>query len=344
MLRATRLALVSLLVTAAGAQAQWTASRPDGHAPIGVMMDHTHETGEFMLSYRYLYMSMEGLRDGTTSIDPDQVVDPAGYGFLVAPTEMSAQMHIFGLMYAPGDVFTLVGMLPVTVKSMDHVTRSAERFTTESSGIGDLKLGGMWLLEPFADQRVHVNLMLSFPIGSINERDDTPMGDAMRLPYPMQTGSGTFDATPGMTYLGQHGDWSWGGQALATFRLGENDNLYRLGHRYDTTLWGAYQVSRFLSGSLRLAWTEQENVEGADPELDSQVVPTADPDLQGFSRWLVGFGINTYVRGGTFRGLRIAAEALAPLYQDLKGPQLETDWALVIGAQYSGATSWLGGE
>ncbi|MEL7333685.1 MAG: hypothetical protein AAFN12_15670 [Cyanobacteria bacterium J06560_2] len=33
----------------------WSPSRPDSHAPIGVMGDHTHEKGEFMLSYRYMY-------------------------------------------------------------------------------------------------------------------------------------------------------------------------------------------------------------------------------------------------------------------------------------------------
>ncbi len=39
--------------------------RADGHAPIGVMGDHMHHKGEWMLSYRYMHMDMEGNRIGT---------------------------------------------------------------------------------------------------------------------------------------------------------------------------------------------------------------------------------------------------------------------------------------
>jgi len=33
--------------------------------------------------------------------------------------------------------------------------------------------------------------------------------------------------------------------------------------------------------------------------------------------------------------LRLAAEAGAPVYQDLDGPQLETDLVFTLGAQYT---------
>ena len=36
------------------------AVRADGHAPIGVMGDHLHKRGEWMLSYRFMRMNMEG--------------------------------------------------------------------------------------------------------------------------------------------------------------------------------------------------------------------------------------------------------------------------------------------
>ena len=44
----------------------WTAGRPDGHAPLGVMGDHMHGKGEWMASYRYMSMDMDGLRSGST--------------------------------------------------------------------------------------------------------------------------------------------------------------------------------------------------------------------------------------------------------------------------------------
>ena len=38
------------------------------HAPVGVMGDHHHKVGEWMLSYRYMAMEMEGNLDGGATI------------------------------------------------------------------------------------------------------------------------------------------------------------------------------------------------------------------------------------------------------------------------------------
>jgi hypothetical protein len=338
MLRPFRLALALVVIAGSAAQAQWAPDRPDSHAPFGVAMDHTHEAGEFMFSYGYMYMKMNGLRIGTEKVTAQEVLE---LGYPATPTDMQTQMHMFGAMLAPSEKLTLMAMVPFAVKSMDHAAGSGP-FTTASSGLADLKVAGMWKLEPANNQLVHLDLALSFPTGSTDKTDDTPMGDDMRLPYPMQIGSGTFDVTPGLTYLGQASSYSWGLQGLTTFRLGENDRGYRLGHRYMATTWGAYHIIDWLSGSLRLDWINQENIKGADSELDPDAVPTADPNLQGFNRWSAGFGLNTYFREGTFRGLRLNGEFVVPLYQDLDGPALETDWYIVIGLQYAGQTGWFG--
>ena len=55
------------------------STRPDSHAPLGVMGDHAHGKSEWMLSYRFMAMGMEGLRDGTESILLDEV-----HGFTVS--------------------------------------------------------------------------------------------------------------------------------------------------------------------------------------------------------------------------------------------------------------------
>ena len=44
-----------------------STSYPDDHAPIGVMGDHTHDAGEIMLSYRYMFMPMEQNYIGSNS-------------------------------------------------------------------------------------------------------------------------------------------------------------------------------------------------------------------------------------------------------------------------------------
>jgi hypothetical protein len=284
------------------------------------------------------------MRDGTDNIKFGDVVAPGGYGFLVSPTDMSMQMHMFGLMFAPLERLTIFGMLPVRSSTMDHLTRRGDVFSTESSGLGDATIGGMWLLDPVGDQRAHISLAVGLPTGSIARKDVNPLsaGREVTLPYPMQTSGGTVDLNPGLTLLGQLGDdWSWGGQARAKFRLGEND-YYSLGDNYTATAWGARRFNDWLSGSFRLDWFQWGAIEGADPSQNPLATPASDPNLQGGSRWSAGFGINTYLSQGSFKGLRLNGEWLLPFYQDLDGPQLETDWIIIVGAQYSGQSGFFG--
>ncbi len=318
--------------------AQWSSARADGHAPFGVVGDHTHEAGEIMLSYRYMYMVMEDSRIGTDKLGNWSIVDPDGdYQFTATPTSMPMQMHMFGVMYAPSDWVTLTLGVPVLQSLMDHMARNARTFTTISRGIGDIKLGGLVQLPKWDRQSVHINAALSVPTGSIERKDVTPASapDVQQLPYPMQTGSGTWDVTAGLTYLGQVTDFSWGLQGLGTFRLGTNDRDYTLGNNYMGTLWGALKLIDEVSTSLRGVVTRQQNIDGADPDLDPTFVPTADPLLRAFTRVDLGMGLNTYIMSGFFKGLRLAVEGLIPLYQDLDGPQLETDWTIIAGGQYS---------
>ncbi len=308
---------------------EWTSARPDGHAPISVMGDHVHGKGEWMISYRYMFMSMDGNRDGTDDLSIDDVLED----FMVSPEDMTMQMHMIGAMYAPTDDLTLTVMVPFVIKEMDHVTRMGGRFTTNSSGIGDIKFSGLYRLFNQDRQSIHLNLGFSIPTGSIDERDDTPAGEDVILPYPMQIGSGTFDLRPGITYLGQTNNWSWGAQANAVLRLGENDRDYTVGNRYQLLSWAARKLSDQVSLSLRLDGETRENYDGADPALNPNLIPTADPDLRGGTRLDLGLGVNVYLPESFLPEGRFAVEFEFPLYQSLDGPQLETDWQLTVGIQ-----------
>lgn len=311
---------------------KWNGHRPDSNAPIGVMGNHTHHKGMLMLSYRYKYMSMNGNRIGTNRVSNQRVLED----FMVTPTDMTMQMHMFGLMYSPTDYITLMGMVPYVKKSMNHLTRMGTRFKTESDGIGDIKFTGLIKIFDNYRQRVHLNAGMSFPTGSIDKKDSTPMGPNQQLPYPMQLGSGTFDLLPGITYLGQHNNLSWGSQVSGTIRLGENDRDYTLGDALDITAWGAWDWYNWISTSARMDWQFWGNIDGADPALNPTVVPTADPNLRGGNRLDLLFGLNFYVPEGPrfIKGQRLAIEMGFPIYQDLDGPQLETDFILTAGWQY----------
>ena len=305
---------------------------PSAHAPIGVMGEHVHKKGEVMVSYRYRNMQMDGNRVGSTRVSAEEVLDD----FPVTPTDMTMEMHMFGLMFAPSDNLTLVAMLPYTELSMNHVTRMGTRFRTSSAGIGDIKLGGLYNLIDSDSSNLIANFSVSLPSGEIDETFDTPAQDDAQLPYPMQLGSGTVDLIPGITFTDHFSDLrfplSWGFQGIGTIRTDRNDNSYSLGDRFDSSIWSALDLSHWLSVSLRSTWSIWGNVDGADPLLNPSLVPTADPNLRGGRRADLGFGLNLLHPTESFR---LALEFLTPVYQNLNGPQLETDRAWVFGAQYT---------
>ena len=305
-------------------------TRPDSHAPIGVMGDHLMREDEIMLSYRFMSMDMDGNRTGT-----DSVSTPLP-GYMVSPLSMDMDMHMLGAMYAPTDKLTLMLMVPYTSISMDLlVNMSGANFTTESSGIGDVKLGATYGL--FAQPRSDFlfNFIVNVPTGSIDERDNTTGPNEVHLPYPMQLGSGTWDFTPGLTYVQTYESWSWGAQGLYTFRTGTNDNGYTLGDKLMATVWAAKQLVKSTSLSFRLKVLDWDNIDGSDNKLMlmPSMVPTADPNLRGGTRVDALIGVNFVPPG--FNSLRLSAEAGIPAYQKLDGPQLETDFVFTLGMQYT---------
>lgn len=263
--------------------------RADSHAPIGVMGDHRHKTGEWMISYRFMNMEMDGNLRGNNSISPDDIVTSISNPFpgpamvRVVPTKMSTNMHMVGLMYALSDQVTLMAMVNYQDKEMDHITYAGMmgtqrlgKFTTSSSGIGDTKLSALWELYSTSNHKVHLNIGLSVPTGSIDETDSvfspTGMKMKLRMPYAMQLGSGTYDLEPGITYAGTFEPWGWGAQYLASLRLGENDENYTLGDIHQVSVWGNYAIRDWISTSARIAYKYEGDIEGQDGQIMAPVV------------------------------------------------------------------------
>ncbi len=354
-----------ILIIGAAAAACFTASaiadddvtNAKYHAPIGVMGDHMHEQGEVMFSYRFMRMDMEGSRIGTDAVTPDEIATSVPNRFFgnpmtpptlrVVPLDMTMDMHMLGAMYAPTDWLTLMVMGTVVRNSMDHQTYMGGMgatvlggFNTKSSGFGDTRASALLRLmesgEGATSHHAHLNLGVSIPTGSIMETGEvlTPMNmtPTLRLPYPMQLGSGTLDLEPGITYTGKSASLSWGAQYKATLRTGTNDEGYRLGDRHDATIWAQYGPNPWAALSLRLAYRSQQTIDGIDPMIMAPV-QTANPDFQGGDRIDVGVGLNLAGQGGAVKGHRFGIEFAIPVCQDLNGPQLETDWTLTAGWQ-----------
>ncbi len=349
----------AMCVYAMGAQAQDHSHHQhmnhSGHhaehldaAPLAVMGGHIHNKGEWMLSYRYKHMDMDGNRNGTNDLSPEQIVtnfvNPNGppANFRVVPTEMTMDMHMFGAMYAPADWLTLMAMGMYMQKDMTHITfqgmagttRLGE-FTTETSGWGDTKLSGLFRVYQQGAHTIHLNAGLSLPTGSIDEQDTVlapnGMRPTLRLPYAMQLGTGTYDALPGITYTGHSGNWGWGAQYTGEIRLeSDNDEGYSWGDKHTLNTWAGYQATDWLLLQANASASTQSEIDGRDP-LIAAPVQTADPDNYGGETIALGGGFQIKPSMAELRNLTFGAEISVPVYQDLNGPQMETDWVGTAG-------------
>ena len=310
---------------------QWTSARPDGHAPISVMGDHYHKKGEFMFSYRFMPMWMEDNIQSSDDISNEDIYQ----NFMVAPQKMNMNMHMLGAMYAPSDRVTLMVMGNYISNSMDLRTGMGVDFTTESGGLGDITVSSLIKILNNNRQSLHGNVGISIPTGDIDQRDATPMMNDAQLAYPMQLGSGTWDPSLGLTYLGQSDKLSWGAQSKYKFRLGENSENYIFGNRFDVVGWGAIKVSDYFSFSTSLSYFDTQKIDGVDADLNPMMMPLFNTDNSGRNQLDVGIGTNFFVPKGSLKDLRIGAEIKIPAYQQVNGIQMKNTLMATFGIQYT---------
>ena len=315
----------------------YTGQRPDGHAPISVMGDHTHGKGELLVSYRFMSMQMEDILIDDNETKSESLLKSNGGNFMVTPLNMPMQMHMIGLMYAPTNKLTLFVMGNYVAMEMEHKTAMNTFFTTESSGFGDTKVGLLYNVFKKRRSKIHANFLVSLPTGSIEQKDKTPASNDkdIILPYPMQIGSGTVDFETGFTYLTQGENWSFGSQLNGLFRVNENNRGYTLGNRYSFNNWFAVKATNFLSISARLEGLEIKSIKSADSSLNPNMIITANTDNTGGTFVNSGLGINTFVTKGSLKGLRLGAEYAFPLYQKVNGIQLQPLEVVTLGLQYA---------
>ncbi|MCD2259877.1 nitrous oxide reductase accessory protein NosL [Psychroserpens luteolus] len=314
-------------------------NRPDAHAPIGVMGDHLHQKGGLMVSFRYMNMVMDGNKFGTSDISNNEIYN----SFMVAPQDMTMDMYMLGVMYAPSNKLTLMLMQNYVTKSMDLTARMMMNemvmfrdFSTSSSGFGDLKINAMYGLFNNHKTALHLNAGINIPIGGIKNRDDTPMSDNMKLPYAMQLGSGTFDMTLGATLKGNYTNTSWGTQFLSIFRIGENSEDYRFGNLYQLNIWGAYKLSDNFSISARVLGLTEGNIEGMDTELNPMMVTTASTANYGSDKIKTFLGVNvSFPETSSLKNFRLGLEAGGPVYEDYNGIQMNENLNLNFGLKYT---------
>ncbi|HEY5999621.1 MAG TPA: hypothetical protein VI078_10030 [bacterium] len=310
-----------------------TAVNPGSIEPIY----HTHAAGRWMVSYQFMRTGMDGLRDGTSDV-PVDAVSPMGsepYGYMMTPTKMTMDMQMLMLMYGATDRLTLMAMANYQKNNMDMLMNmgmgNKPQDPMRTEGVGDVELRALWL----AAHGLVAGVGVSLPSGSIDETT-TMMRMDFRAPYDMQLGSGSVDLRPSLTWAGASGDglWGWGGQAVYTWRTADNKHDYRLGDAFRAAGW----LDRALGPvrvSARLAYLTAGRIRGEDagiakildPEMGAPT-PDADPGNYGGQRLDGTLGASV-----GFGAWRFGVEGGVPLYQNLNGLQLKTEWTLAAGVQ-----------
>ncbi len=317
-----------------------------GHDMSGAM-HHGHGAGGWMLEYRYMNMSMDGMQSGSKALSTDEALtwgDNGGY--MMVPTSMTMDMHMLMAMYGITDRLMFMAMGNYVANSMKMAEASGcANSPMESSGLGDTVLGVMYQ----ATSKFTFNANLSVPTGSIDERGSMNM-DMMdgtgckvvpaRLPYAMQLGSGTFDLAPSVAYKDRMDRLGWGIDAEIVYRLGENANEYALGDRFRLNFNGSLVVNSVITGTGRLAYVDWQAINGQDPNIDPQMAmiggmtmgssPTNDPNNYGGTRLDFLIGINADLG----KGHGLSVEIGIPVLQDLDGLQMSTDRVFSLGYHY----------
>lgn len=337
-----------------------TGPLADTHAPAGVMFDHMHKAGEWMVGFRYAYTSASGdMLHGSNKATDQEIIDNGckPHTCSMTQSDMAMNMYMLDIMYAPADWVTLMVMpmymshdmtmrpLQSSMSQMGHMEHMdmdmdmgghgshmhSGSHSHGTDGWGDTIFGPEIRLAHGPGYHLQFSPMFSAPTGNVDYKTN-----GVFTHYMMQLGSGTWDFWPSLTYTGRADRFAWGSQVLGIIRMEkENDSGYQLGDVLQVTGWGSYRFANWISASIRGLYTEQGKIEG---HYNGPHNHSSPPDLQfnyGGSFWDIGFGINTVVPSGTFKGLRLSAEWLQPVGEDVNGYQLERDGTLWANASIS---------
>jgi hypothetical protein len=361
----TRLILL-VVFFALGRGDGYAQERAIDHAPIGVMGDHYHSKGEWMVSARYMRMLMSGNRTGTTDLTDQDILalsNPYQMGNMstnlsVVPQDMAMNMTMLGAMYAPSDVVTLMGMGMFTQKSMNLTTyqgampmsgmggmggmsgtqrRRLGSFSTSTGDLSDISLSGLIRLYEGDVSRVHAQIGIEQSVGARDSIGEvlTPMNMRMKmtLPYGMQIGDGTTSAVSALTHVAALDSRVYGWQLRSQNAV--RTHAWNFGDAVSLTGWIQQELARRTSVSLRFTHQRHGAIEGRNTAI-SAPVQTANPANYGGNVSEVGIGFNQLL--SIFPGEhsdRIGIELFYPVQQNLNGPQMKSGVTFQVGYQKS---------
>jgi hypothetical protein len=323
-----------LTVSPAAGQLQisdWT-ERPDRRAPAGLRGDLVLPARTLDLQVRMVYRSFEDLLSGRDEIPPILVLQD----FDMVPLTRSALTVALEAQAGILDWIALGVRAPFVSNEATFATQGLTG-SVSASGLGDLEGHLMAGLHDGWPVRAHVSAGMSFPTGSVTETGTTPdqPGAVRILPYPLQTGSGTYAFLPSGTLAVENQFGTVGFQGTGRLHLTENDRDWHPGDLFEGNVFLQYRFNDWVSGSARVSVARWNDVSGADPDHLPQSSPMHWTQAQGGSRVEIPVGLNLRFASGALEGHRLGAEALIPVHQSLNGPQLRSRYGVTASWGYT---------
>ena len=242
-----------------------------------------------------------------------------------SPMDRELDVRSFPLVgvYGVSAKLSLFAIVPVLDKNLDETTPMGRR-TRSVSGVGDTILLARYTTykrdQPGQSTRVAPFVGVVAPTGKDDETDDL-----VRLPQPLQLGSGSWDFQVGTIATRQ--TWGWQMDSSLSYQFNREANDFEFGDEARLDL--SYQrrllprelgegVPSFLYGVLEsnVIWQDRNSLNGLE-DADS-----------GGTTWFLAPGIQ-YVS----TRLVIEAAVQIPVVQNLNGTALENDFITTLSAR-----------
>lgn len=305
--------------------------------PMGVMQGHTHAKGVWMISLRSMQMTMSGVEAG--SLNGGVEGELSKYAML--PDRMIMGMQMVGVMYGVSDRLTagvMMGYLGLQMTMIEgqgqmnhehsghHAMHASEPSKMKTSGMGDLKLSGLYRLLMSPERCLHLIVGAQLPTGKTGLGG---MGHDV-YPYLMQLGAGSMQAKVGLNYSRLYPHWLWGSQISWRSPIYMNARGYKVGDLAQANFWVNRSITEWLAGSLRVQGVYEGAVSGKDKDVIYGQSPLVlEGDVQRISM-KGSIGLATMFG----EHWKLAAEAGLPFVQQSTGYHMIEQWSGIVGAQF----------
>ena len=308
-------------------------------APAGIMTDHVHDKGTWMVSYSFMSTNMAGNRMNDKMVDDSKVYQT--YAMLMVMYGLTNKITIMGMFdYMSNNMSMSMNPGAMQMMNMPGMQMGSSvnmnAMSTKTSGLADTKLSALYSISSNESHRFIGCLGFNIPNGSINRKGATMLGDNQQLAYPMQLGTGTFGILPSLTYVREFSKLTWGAEAGANINLGSNANGYRWQPLYNATSWVGYKFLPFISGSLRVEGTTGGGIIGNDKDIAVLMYndPNANAANYGGERVTMYAGINLHSQKKNLSGFSLLAEYGRPVDENLQGTQMALHDNIIATLKY----------